>query len=64
MTAEILYPWPALTGVWVVLAVIFVVWWLVAQHRMEQIEHEMIGDLAGRGDRLSQLLHEEAPMKT
>lgn len=64
MTAQIFYPWPALTGVWVVLTVIFIVWWLVSQHRMEQIEHEMISDLAGRGDHLSQLLSEEVPMKT
>ena len=29
------YPWPATTGIWLVAAIIFCVWWLMVRFRIE-----------------------------
>ncbi|WP_238228892.1 hypothetical protein [Methylorubrum aminovorans] len=60
MSWTILFPWPGLSGLWAAATLLLVLWWLIAQHRLEQVEHQAMDDLVGDGDGLRQLLDEEA----
>nr|WP_309402219.1 hypothetical protein [Aminobacter niigataensis]WMD00159.1 hypothetical protein RAR13_28185 [Aminobacter niigataensis] len=60
MAAAATYAWPGLEGVWVAIAVVIALWWIIVQHRMETLVVGGIIGLAGTNDGLISLLTKDA----